>query len=222
MKLACWLFILFVLSPCLMWGQHKPDIEDVAISASRNQDTLHITIIAIIPKLQLSFLMQGLGITILDSLGHPAISVELPNAKMVRDKIKHHPNEVKAMHKMEGDEVRPDLLPLISALNDTCSKVNSFDNQAIKYFHLITLDKTNGEMTFSVCIFPSNSIILQDSIYIEVLSSPIEIKSEYEGRKLSHENRMPPGGMGQPPKGNNDQSRIIHILKKVSVENGND
>ena len=166
--------------------------------------------------------MQGLKITILDTLKQPAISIELPNAKMVKDKIKHHPNEVKAMHKTGGDEVRPDLLPLISALNDTCSEANSFDNQSISCSHTIVLDKINGGMTFAVCILPSNSILLQDSILVEVLSSPMETKSKFEGRRLSQENRMPPGGMGQPPKGNNEQSRTIRILKMVSIESDNE
>lgn len=217
MKLACRLFFLFVLSPCLMWGQHKHDIEDVAIDASRNIDSLHITITTAIPKMQLSFLMQGLRITILDSLKHPDISIELPNAKMVRDKIKHHPNEVKAMHRTMGDEVRPDLLPLISALNDTCCKANCLHNQAISCSHTIALDKTNGEMTFAVCILSESGILFQDSILVEILSSPMEMKSEFEGRRLSQENRMPPGGMGQPPKGTKDQSRIIRFSKMVRI-----
>lgn len=205
-----------------MCGQYNLDIEDVAIDASCSKDSLHVNITTSVPKIQLSFLMQGLRITILDSLKHPAITIELPNAKMVRDKIKHHPNEVKAMHRTAGEEVRPDLLPLISALNDTCSKATSFDYQTISCSHTIVLDKTNGEMTFAVCILSSSSILLKDSFWVEIFSFPIETKSEFDGRRLSQENRMPPGGMGQPKKGNNNHNRNIRFLKMVSIENCNE
>lgn len=214
--------LFFVLFPLLAWGQPQKDVEDILVDALRTQDSLRLTITTTIPKTQLSFLMQGLRITILDSLKHPVVSIELPNAKMIRDKIKHHPNEVKAMHRMAGDEVRPDLLPIITALNDTCSKVNSFDSQEISCSHLITLDKTNGEMTIAVCILSVSSILLQDSILVEILSSPMEMKSEFEGRRLSQENQMPPGGMGQPPKSNNDQNRIIRFCKMLQIENSNE
>lgn len=75
-----------------------------------------------------------------------------------------------------------------------------------------------GWLPFNVCIFPASSILLQDSILVEVLSSPMGMKSEYEGRKLSQENRMPPGGMGQPPTNGRDASRTTHLMQKVYIE----
>ena len=222
MKFVHSIFFMFVLSPCLLWGQQNSDIEDVSIHAFRTQDSLLITITTSVPRIQLSFLMQGMKITIQDTLKNSTLSIEHPNARMVKNKIKHHPNEVKAMHRQTGDEVRPDLLPLISALNDTCCVASSFDGQPISCSHSIVLDKTSGEMIFEIFIIPPSSILLQDSIVAEIISSPVEIKSEFEGRRLSQENRMPPSGMGQPPKSNNDQNRITRFCKMLQIENSNE
>ena len=218
MKLVCRLFLIFVLFPFSVWGQHKLGVDDISLNALRTQDTLHIMITTSVPKMQLSFLMQGLNFTIQDSIKHPIISIEFPNARMVRDKIKHHPNEVKAMHKTTGDEVRPDLLPLIAALNDTCCIANGCDGLPICCSHTIALDKTSGEMTFSVSILPDSDIFLQDSVSVEILSSPIDMKSEFEGRKLSQENQMPPGGMGQAPANGQDSNRTIRLMRKIHIE----
>lgn len=221
MRFVCCLSFMFMLFPCLIWGQHKPDIEDVSVKALRVQDSMLISIKTSAPQMQLSFLMQGMQIIIRDSAECPVISIAHPNARMVRDKIKHHPNEVKAMHKQTDEEVRPDLLPLISALNDTCCVANCYDGLPINCSHTITLDKINGGMTFAIYIVPPSFILLQNSILVEIVSSPLEMKSEFEGRRLSQENRMPPGGMGQPPIGNNDQNRIVHFTKMVQIENSN-
>jgi len=214
----CRLLCLFMLFPNHVLGQHKLDIEDVAIEAWQSQDSLHITIATSIPKMQLSFLMQGMKITIMDTLKHQTLSVELPNARMVKNKIKHHPNEVKAMHRATGDEVRPDLFPLISALNDTCSIAESNDNQVIRCSHIIMLDKTIGEMTFDVCLLLPNSILLHDTVLVEILSSPVEVNVEFDGRRLSQENRMPPDGMGQPPKNICDQARVIRFSEIIQIK----
>lgn len=222
MKFIYTFSLFFVLFPFSVWGQHKKGVEDILVYALRTQDTLRITTITSVPKIQLSFLMQGLRITILDTLKHPAISISFPDAGMVRDKIKHHPNEVKAMHRQTGDEVRPDLLPLIYALNDTCCVATSYDGQPISCSHSIVLDKTSGEMIFELSIIPPSSILLQDSIVVEIISSPVEIKSEFEGQRLSQENRMPPSGMGQPPKSNKDQNRISRFCKMLQIENSNE
>lgn len=218
------LLLLFsVLLPLFLMGQHvDKTIDNIYIKGLLRHDTLCLSIATIVPNFQLSFLMQGMNINIKDSVLNTKISIQLPNAKDVKEKIHHHPNEVKAMHRHVGDEIRPDLLPLISALNDTCCRINSFDNQTITCSHAIVLNKENGEMIFNVYILPVGSIFPQDSVFVEILSSPMEMKSEFEGRRLSQENRMPTGGMGQPPKSDNDQNRIIRISKKMKIENCNE
>lgn len=221
-KFRCSTIVVLLLCLCHVYG-HKPAnlAEDAQIRVVAHHDSLNIRLITSDPSFQLSALMQGLHFNLHDSALCQVVEIVLPNAKMVRNKIKHHPNEVKAMHKQAGEEVRPDLLPLISALNDTCCIATSCEGHPISCSHIISLNKTNGEMTFSLCILPPNNISLQDSVMVEVQSSPIEMRPEFEGRRLSQENRMPPGGMGQPPIGNNDQNRIAHFTKMVQIENSN-
>lgn len=218
-KHRCSIIIVLLLCLCHIYGHKPANLADVInIQVTCHQDSLTIRLITDVPSHQLSFLMQGLHVNLYDSASNLAIEIKFPNARMVRDKIKHHPNEVKAMHRQAGDEVRPDLLPLISALNDTCCIANGSNGLPICCSHAIALDKTNGEMTFSVNILPDSDIFLQDSVSVEILSSPIDMKSEFEGRKLSQENQMPPGGMGQAPANGQDSNRTIRLTRKINIE----
>lgn len=73
-------------------------------------------------------------------------------------------------------------------------------------------------MSFSISMLPSERILLQDSILVDIISSPLDMNSEFEGRRLSKENQMPPGGMGQAPTNRDDSSRKTRLVQKVYIE----
>ena len=213
------LFVLFTLCSCQAYAQQSTGATtDANIRILGNQDTLTLRIITIDPRTQLSFLMQGIHIVLRDTSMNYIASLDFPNASMVRDKIHHHPNEVKAMHGQNGNEVRPDLLPLISALNDTCSVARDGVGDYISCKHLISLDKSTGNMTFEIGLLVSCNKYPGDMVFVEVLSTPTVLNTEFSGRMLSQENQMPPGGMGQAVANVHDNRRNIRINNKIHVE----
>lgn len=209
--------LIIALFPVFTWGQYNNSKDKISVYANILNDSLLINITTDSPNTQMSFLMQGTHISLSDSNLNVIALIELPNAKMVRGKIKHHPNEVKAMHNQQGKEVRPDLLPLISALNDTSCLAYNGTRDSISCLHLISLNKNSGVMTFEVRL-PNLSIFNPgDSVKIEVSSSTTVFNIEYNGRKLSEENRMPPEGLGQALTNKQDTSRNVHFMKIITI-----
>lgn len=216
-------FLLCVLLSLCSWGQHANSIADsINTIAYLYQDTLQISLNTSNPKAQMSFMMQGMGINIMDLTGNSIISVILPNAGIVKSQIKHHPNEVKAMHQREGDEVRPDLFPLVSALNRVPAQMLAGDTIIGQCRHLIKVDKGNGSLCFSIFIPTNNLIIHCDSLLLDIKSSlkTSYHRVEYEGLRLSQENRMPPNGLGNAPTERNAREREIRMKKKVELLSG--
>lgn len=210
--------MLCVLLSVCSWGQHANSIADSIYStAYLHRDTLQISLCTSNPKAQMSFLMQGMRINIMDSTQNNIISVVLPNAGMVRNQLKHHPNEVKAMHQKEGTEVRPDLFPLVSALNTVPAQMVVGDSVIGRCRHLIEIDKENASLCFSVSV-PTNSLIIPyDSLLLDIASSlnKASQRVEFDGLRLSLENHMPPNGLGNAPTATNAREREIKITKKV-------
>ena len=193
--------------------------EGISMDAYRLADTLFVNIVTDNPTNQLSFLMQGLSICMKDTASaNELFVVNLPNAQMVKRKVKHHPNEVKAMLKNDSSEIRPDLQPLISALNDTTSVLKK-DTVLQSCNHIITLDRENGVITIRVSI-PIDSFSVPEVVFLEINSSPMRIgnRKEFEGKRMSLENRMVKGGIGSEPNSLQDQKRIIKYGKNVLIK----
>lgn len=213
------LFLLCMLLPQLLLGQHTDEVSDsIYVKGKSFKDTLSIAITSNAPKYQLSFLMQGMQISIKDSAMNTIALLKLPNAKDVRERVKRHPNEVKAMHRQPGNEVRPDLEPLISMLNKTIGFAENGKGDTIEFRHIICIDKEQGVLNFSILLPHFTNIQMNDSIWLEINSRPTEIQEEFSGRHLSRENRRPPGGLGQAPNTMSDISRNIHFKKKIIIE----
>ena len=193
--------------------------EGISMDVFRSADTLFVNIETDSPANQLSFLMQGLSICVKDTASAKELFVvHLPNAQMVKHKVKHHPNEVKAMLKNDSSEIRPDLQPLISALNDTLSVLKK-DTVLQSCNHRITLDRENGIISIRVNI-PIAFISVPDMVFLEISSSPMRIgnRKEFEGTRMSTENRMQKGGLGSEPNSMKDQKRIITYGKNVLIK----
>lgn len=219
-KYRCSIIVIFLQCLCLHFYGRKPVnlADNITIQVASRQDSLTIRLITDVPTYQLSFLMQGLHINLLDSASNFSAKIVFPNAMMVRDKIKHHPNEVKAMHyKNKDEEIRPDLQPLISALNGIPPKVLTEDGIIEVSFHKIEIEKENGILNFTTIFKIDTTSFSKDSIVVELTSFPIGHTSEYNGRRLSQENRMPLHGLGNVPSVRNMEEREVRIRKKLKV-----
>ena len=139
---------------------------------------------------------------------------------MVRDKIKRHPNEVKATIRRDGSERRPDLQPLISALNDTVSTVQYNNDSIIGSRHKILLNRESETLEFSINI-PRRSILCNQktiTLIVESTQSSMFDSPEFIGKRLSKENKMPPGGLGQTSNTQNDSNRNFKITKTIKIQ----
>ncbi len=149
---------IFFILVCLTYAafssaHHRGKSSDsIAFSARIQSDTIHISFCTTAPDYHLSFLMQGIVLTLTDSLSTKSVVVQFPNARMVRNRVHRHPNEVKATIIDNGKEKRPDLQPLISALNDTTATVTYSSDSVYVARHLICLNRELGQVEYAVDI----------------------------------------------------------------------
>ena len=182
-----------------------------------NQENLQLSVTTPTPRLQMSFLMQGLSICMSDMSGDSVLLIKIPGASDVKDKLRHHPNEVKAMHGSSGEEIRPDLTPLLSVLNEIVSVASDKYGNQTECRHHISIEKKEGLMTFEINLPKLECFHPNDTVIIDITSKPIELQREFAGRQLSRENRRPPGGLGQAPDMLNDINRNIHFQKRIMI-----
>lgn len=206
---------------------HNQLSDTITVEAFDCGDSIKFQITVYKIEIQMTFLMQGLNIQIIQP---DTTTISFPSALLVKDKVKRHPNEVKATllsqtstRSFERDSAnqvrRPDVRPLIAALNDTDAIIshNHIIMQTTNFNIGIHLEKT--VMTFSVSL-PSNFIdITNDTISVCISSTPAfkGVKEEYTGNRLSKKHIPTPKGLGEGIKKEDFPSRIIkrHITSKI-------
>lgn len=193
-------FLLFViLHPVVVIGQQRMKVttDSIEIRATYSDDTLKIYLRPLDHRIQMSFLMQGLILKVADMGATFMVSTRLPSAQDVKNEVMRHPDEVKAERKDEGEEVRPDLFPLIAALNKKPVHVYVGDSVSFSCDYQIIINRHQGELVFGVYlpvnVFPRS--LSQDYIMVDLSSSHRDNwkQPEFEGRRLSREVQMPIG-----------------------------
>lgn len=117
-----------------------------------------------------TLLMQGFQLH-LYGVNTDTTIIKFPSAKDVGDKIAHHPGEVKAT--LQGErEKRPDMRPLVAALNKADVLVSRKDSRAIalQEGHEVSINPSNGMLTYSITI--SNDFVIEEDFSVTLLSQP--------------------------------------------------
>lgn len=209
------IILIFLFLPNSVALAEESDVQDWDFCAHTTNDSLCVSATTSNTKIQLTALMQGLTLKVQDK----GISFSFPSAPMVRSKLKRHPNEVKAMMRRDnaGEEVKPDLQPLIQALSDTVGvMVDSLNKQySIRSFKFL-LDKENAKLTFSVKL---PLTVDKDSIELMMSSAPGNLydRKEFTGRRLSCESSPSPNGLGEAPMKKDDRNRTFTVKKIVTL-----
>lgn len=210
---------LFICFFCVSIFAIRAQVSEADLTAQRcGADSIRVTYVVRDSKLQLASLMQGLKL----SLNAQHQVFVFPSAAMVRSKLKHHPNEVKAMMRKDSAnvEVKPDLMPLIDALSDTTALfIDSLQHsqQPSRAFS-IKLEREAGLLSYTAILpFISEA----DSISITISSTPGELsnKREFNGRRLSSELAPQPNGLGEASMGNDDKKRTLFVNKTIYISN---
>ncbi|MBO4907535.1 MAG: hypothetical protein J5486_11000 [Bacteroidaceae bacterium] len=169
-------------------------LDEAKLETKYGNDTLTLSLATYDLPLQMTLLMQGLRIT-MDST-----SIEFPAAYWVRDKIQRHPNEVKPSFngtENRGTMVRPDIVPLLSALNDTtASIVRPNGDTELSHDYKIDVDRETGLMTFRIRY---RHTFAQKRLLVTIYSSPegLPMGNEFIGQQRSEEARKHPLGLGE-------------------------
>ena len=191
------------------------DTDGLCMQVNRLGEYMQCSLTTTNPRHQLSFLMQGMRLTLSDQ--GDTVEVCFPDAMMVRDKMKRHPNEVKPTFRGDsiGEEVRPDLQPLIAALVDTVVVIRQTDGSVISSHDFdIRLDKKVRELHFIVQV-PWTGRNL-DAVDVSISSAPVNVgKREFTGSRLSGEGRHNPNGLGEAPTKGEDRRIEYNTMVKV-------
>ena len=219
------LTVLGVITTSVMSAQISVS-DSIDVKANCYNDSLEIQLATYKIETQLTFLMQGLNIQVIQP---DTVTMTFPSAPMVRTKVKRHPNEVKASLVSPGSKpqigldsinrvIRPDVQPLVKALNDTTAQINFLDSvYATSEFH-IDVDRENAVMQFSIKV-PINYISQSDGlVFLCIYSCPMSgmDRFEYEGERLSGETAPQPQGLGEGFRKDKMLGKIF--CQNVSVE----
>ncbi len=93
-----------------------------------------------------TLIMQGLTLYIHYTNADSA-TISFPSAKDVNDKVSHHPGEVKATIQ-GGQEKRPDMRPLIAALNDTVLSILIRGETCTIPEYEVSIEPSSGTLTY--------------------------------------------------------------------------
>lgn len=200
--------------------------DSIDIIVLEKEDSISIKLTALKIETQLAFLMQGLNIYVLQE---DTLTLSFPSALVVRDRVKRHPNEVKAELSSTKDRrigndtinhvVRPDVQPLVAALNDTTAILkHQGTNTYIRSFK-IEVDVEKELMTFTIH-FPKKYILDNgEELCLSLSSIPNDNnRKEFSGRRYSSEKQKNPNGLGEGIRKEDIERRSFHkevVVKKT-------
>lgn len=203
-----------------------PDSIDVKAMEQRGSVEIRITAYKI--ETQLTFLMQGLNILIEQP---DTVTLRFPSAPMVKNRVKRHPNEVKAVlasqrkrldegHDSINHVVRPDVLPLVAALNDTVATISHHGTTEATHGFKIAVDRENAIMVFSIKV-PACYVDTKESrLGLRICSIPAgENRREFTGKRLSDEASPRPKGLGEGFVRGETASRTFRMSLSITISN---
>lgn len=203
--------LIFIIASFFMLATHVLSAQNhvsdtIEVKAIQTGDSISFQLKVFPVETQLTFLMQGLNIRILQP---DTLTVSFPSAAMVRSKVRRHPNEVKAVLEKQKKQrigqdsvnhvVRPDVQPLVAALNDTTANIYCQNNRLSTHNYKIDLDRQNAIITFSFKLHNNCVSSIDGMANLFIFSAPLgkADRAEFAGRQLSNEKSPHPNGLGE-------------------------
>lgn len=230
MDMRICIITVFCLIGNLIMSAKDMASDSIEAKVMMHADSLELQVTAYQVNNQLIFLMQGLNIDIIQP---DTVNISFPSAMMVRHRVRRHPNEVKAelaccrnVHEAGHDSVnkvvRPDVLPLVSALNDTIATLAHGGHKYVTRDFNIEVNREDAVMTFSIKINRDWLASSDGPVELYISSLPMNgCKAEFSGHRLSNERSPSPNGLGEGLNEENAASRTIKRRLHVKID-GND
>jgi len=215
LKLIFWFTSLFAIAACSTTNSISRssvpfgDKGEISMGREENEDGLILTIETADPVALRTLLMQGFQLHTYNNID--TTTVIFPSAKDVSDKISHHPGEVKATLQNEREK-RPDLRPLVSALNNAnVLLVYNNDTTLLQKKHEVKVNPSTGVLSY-MFVLPYNRTV--DSCFGATLVSKPDVemlnKKEFDNKnfaKLSIDDRQQPFEVGR--NGGNQKTIVL-------------
>lgn len=195
------------------------DKGEITLNCTDTENGTHLTLETSDPVALRTLLMQGFQLQLYGVATDTTI-VAFPSAKDVGNKITHHPGEVKAT--IQGErEKRPDMRPLVAALNeaDVLVSRNGLGTISLQKEHDVSINPSNGMLSYNVII--PNDFVIDGDYAITLLSQPdsnMVEKGEFTSKgyvSRSSESHQQPFGVNDED-GNTDQRKTIKVLFKFN------
>jgi len=222
---------MFILASKFMSAQSSvSDSFDVKVFHKGDSIAFQVSLSQI--ETQLAFLMQGLNITIVQP---DTLTMSFPSAAMVKNKVKRHPNEVKAVLKKQRNKqqsehysinnvVRPDVQPLVAALNDTTAIIYYQNEKISTREYKIDVNRKTAVMTFYYKLHENLILSIDGLVNVNLFSAPFysSDRAEFVGKRLSGKNTPHPNGLGEGIRKEDVSKRTFKKSVIVKIENLNE
>lgn len=170
LKILINLSLLISLSSCSATKEIMVKRGVISIAKSYSKKTMLISVSTADPIALRTLIMQGFQLSICKNTAD-TIYLTCPSAKDVEQIIKHHPGEVKATIQ-DNHEIRPDLRPIIAALNNSKIKLINGNETSMIDGLLVNIDTECGVLFYTIKL-PYNIIANKISTII-LHSSPTD------------------------------------------------
>lgn len=183
----------------------------ITLNRSLDNDGLQLALETADPVALRTLLMQGFQLHIDSDSGEPII-ITFPSARDVSKLVKHHPGEVKATLQ-EQKEKRPDLRPIVAALNKAEVKIQKGGrSQVLNDPHEVAVNPQNGTLTYSLTL--TKDVQPNVPFKVKLLSKPDkEMMGHTEFQQKQPTQPQAPGRRPQPFGADNEQNRPQKIIE---------
>lgn len=158
------------------------------------------------PVILRTFIMQGFELAF---SGEYEYVIRVPSAKDVENFVSRHPGEVRATIQ-DNQEKRPDIRPVITALNKTDVFIYHNGEKAGKVKNFtVSIDPQTGVLRYSIML--PNIYSMDLPISVDILSKRKISDDEFDSDQFNVENssdRPQPFGVGQPSQPDDKQREL--------------
>lgn len=159
-----------IMPQSLSDSESSLDENQFNVSLSTLSDTLSVVVSVNDMMTSQCFIMQGLQLCLTDET-NDSIQIEFPSAHDVKDRVRHHPDEVAPTMQNGKKPSRPDIRYLLSEMNDTTIVIHGSGVEPLS--HEIIAQPENGSVVFKVQML-AHGFKADGTVKVSISSAPSE------------------------------------------------